>query len=654
MYQSVFPKLTQKAPKIEAKPRQPARLGDILVENGQIGPNTLAKALALQNHEEAQLGQILMVNNEINSDDLGSALAQQHQMAFENIDTQIDPALYALPFSARVMLEHSFVPLSLRKNTVEIATCTPHSINMICELCEKFGLTPRFALASRPKIHNRIASLAEHDLACLAENACPEERSCRRFFLLERRLMALACIFATLFAFFGIGILPEVTFTLILLIFLGNSLLKFTCLLAALRAPPPPVPVAKFPKKLEKVSILVPLLHEKEIVGRLIPRLEKINYPKELLEICLICEASDSITRTAIDQATLPPHFRVMVTPKGSIETKPRALNYAMEFCNGSIIAVYDAEDAPETDQVFKAVKHLQHCDPRVVCVQARLDFFNQSTNWLSRCFTIEYAMLFRVVLRGLQRLDIPIPLGGTSMFLRKSALDSLGRWDAHNVTEDADLGIRIYRAGLRVECLDSTTYEEANYRFIPWVKQRSRWLKGFFMTWVTHMRRPLQLHRDLGLKGAIGFHILLLNTLLTYLAIPFALPLWVLSFGVDLPFAPDSLDWFIPLMILLFFLGEPMLFLVGYVATDTAKHKSLRRGLFTMFAYWPLASFAAFKALYEIAFAPAFWDKTEHGLVDAEYADEIANLTPVKEDSDEYVQGVLDVLALKKTGTIS
>ena len=184
-------------------------------------------------------------------------------------------------------------------------------------------------------------------------------------------------------------------------------------------------------------------------------------------------------------------------------------MNYALDFCRGTIIGVWDAEDAPEPDQIEKVAARFNEAAPNVVCLQGMLDYYNARQNWISRCFTIEYATWWRVVLPGMARLGFVIPLGGTTLFFRRKALEKLGRWDAHNVTEDADLGVRLARHGYVTELIPTVTYEEANCRPWRWVRQRSRWLKGFMITYIVHMRDPAQLLRDLGFKRFMGLQMI-------------------------------------------------------------------------------------------------------------------------------------------------
>ena len=202
--------------------------------------------------------------------------------------------------------------------------------------------------------------------------------------------------------------------------------------------------VDPLPKRLPVVTLLVPLYKEREIAGHLLRRLSAIDYPAPLLDVILLLEADDHLTRETLAAANLPRWMRAITVPKGTIKTKPRALNYGLNFARGRIIGIYDAEDAPAPDQIRKIVARFAARDPEVACLQGILDYYNSRANWLARCFTLEYAAWFRVVLPGMARLGLTIPLGGTTVFFLRSVLEEIGGWDAHNVTEDADLGLRL------------------------------------------------------------------------------------------------------------------------------------------------------------------------------------------------------------------
>ena len=370
------------------------------------------------------------------------------------------------------------------------------------------------------------------------------------------------------------------------------------------------------PARLPKISILVPLFRETEIADHLLERLREIDYSRELLDVCLVTEGDDLTTRSALGKTILPTWMRSVIVPDGTLRTKPRALNFALDFTQGSIIGVYDAEDAPDPDQLRKVALHFANCGPDVACLQGVLDYYNDRTNWLTRCFAIEYATWFRIVLPGLARLGFAVPLGGTTLFFRRQILEDLGGWDAHNVTEDADLGVRLARAGYRTELIDSVTQEEANGRAWPWVKQRSRWFKGYAITYAVHMRSPRQLMRDLGLKRFLGVQMLFLRTLSQFVLQPVLWSFWLIPFGIAHPIQtllPPIGFW---LLAAVFFGSEIINFAISAIALKATKKTWLIKWAVTLQVYFPLAALAAYKGLFELAWKPFYWDKTMHGVL--------------------------------------
>jgi cellulose synthase/poly-beta-1,6-N-acetylglucosamine synthase-like glycosyltransferase len=195
--------------------------------------------------------------------------------------------------------------------------------------------------------------------------------------------------------------------------------------------------------------------------------------------------------------------------------------------------------------------------------------------------------------------------------------LDRLGAWDAHNVTEDADLGIRLARHGYRTELIDTVTHEEANCRPLPWIKQRSRWLKGYMMTWAVHMRQPRLLWRQLGPRGFLGFQVLFLGTIAQFLLAPLMWSFMLLPFGFDHPLyaaLPLPAVWALGAV---FFLSEATNIVIGALGLGRTSHGLSLLWVLTLKLYYPLASLAAYKGLAELATRPFYWDKTTHGLFD-------------------------------------
>lgn len=303
--------------------------------------------------------------------------------------------------------------------------------------------------------------------------------------------------------------------------------------------------------------------------------------------------------------------------PNTEPRTKPKALNYALPLARGEFIVIYDAEDRPERDQLRRAYAAFQSGPPNLATVQARLNVYNPTTSWLTRQFTLEYSALFDGLLPTLDALRLPIPLGGTSNHFRASALKWLLAWDPFNVTEDADLGTRLARSGYRCSVIDSTTFEEAPARLGNWLRQRTRWIKGFLQTWLVHMRDPRALWRELGPRGFFAFQVTIGGTILSALVHPwFYVLLAGEILGGSLLALPTS------------FIGAPFWaiawfsLVTGYAAamalTLLAAHgRGLRRlmpQILLMPLYWLLISAAAYRALWQFATAPFKWEKTEHG----------------------------------------
>ncbi len=367
---------------------------------------------------------------------------------------------------------------------------------------------------------------------------------------------------------------------------------------------------------LPSYSVLVPAYGEPEVIHRLIDNLRAIDYPRDRLEMILLLEADDvdtiSAARSALGDSD---DIEVVLIPDGGPRTKPKALNYGLAKCTGDLVTIYDAEDRPEPLQLRKAAIALSTAPPDVVCVQAKLDFFNPTQNMLTKWFTLDYRMWFSQLLPGLVQLGAPIPLGGTSNHFLRQPLVDMGAWDPYNVTEDADLGIRLSRLGYRTAVLDSTTYEEANSDAINWVKQRSRWYKGYAQTALVHLRHPRDLHEALGTKGFVLFCLFVGGTPLLAMLNPI---FWALTI-IWWVFHPHLLQTIIPSFT--YYIGQ-ICWLAGncfvlyswLLSTRNPKERLWLAAILSPF-YWVLMSIAATKAIGQLVTAPSYWEKTVHGL---------------------------------------
>ena len=238
--------------------------------------------------------------------------------------------------------------------------------------------------------------------------------------------------------------------------------------------------------------------------------------------------------------------------------------------------------------------------------------------------FAANYAGQFDVFLPGLSAQRLPIPLGGSSNHFRTSILREVGGWDPYNVTEDADLGIRLHRGGYCTAMLPSATREEAPTRFVAWLKQRTRWYKGWMQTCQVHMRRPIQLMHELTVPGAVAFQLLFAGSLLAVLIHPFFMVLLCYALiAQSPPQAIAAMGGDAPLFI--------ATLVAGYASTIAVDLVGLRRRGLLRHAWvllltplhWFMLSLAAWRAAFQLVRDPQRWEKTEHGLAKHSHAAE-------------------------------
>ncbi len=404
-------------------------------------------------------------------------------------------------------------------------------------------------------------------------------------------------------------------------------------------------------------TILIPLYKEANIAGKIVRSMERIEYPRDKLDIKLLLEKDDAATIQAVKNCRLPEYYQMIVVPDFQPKTKPRACNFGLKKALGEYTVIFDAEDRPDADQLRKVVALFKKLPGDVACVQAKLNYYNPKQNLLTKWFTVEYSTTFDLLLPGLETLNIPIPLGGTSNHFRTDVLRKVGGWDPFNVTEDCDLGIRIYAKGYRTCLIDSTTWEEANSRLWNWIRQRSRWIKGFLQTHLTHMRNPRRTLKELGLWGMVTFFLcvggssfmLIVNviywiiggfyaTLLLHglasgqtfasmivgphiegyrgiILFGWEIKAWPLVYvGVDQdPFwSTVSMVFFIVGIVLM---SANLLFVMTHcVACLKRRNYSLLPAALLMPLYWVLISIGAWKGFLQLFTRPHYWEKTVHG----------------------------------------
>lgn len=370
-------------------------------------------------------------------------------------------------------------------------------------------------------------------------------------------------------------------------------------------------------EELPVYTVLLPVYDEPAIVSNLINGVGKLDYPSDKLEILLLVEEDDIATQAALFDADLR-SLRIVLVPHSMPKTKPKACNYGMSLpdLRGELVTIYDAEDIPDPLQLRRAVVAFRRTPPDVGCLQARLAYFNERQNLLTRWFSLEYDQWFGVVLPAVDELRCVVPLGGTSNHMWTKVWREIGGWDEFNVTEDADLGVRLARHGYRTLILDSITLEEANSDVVNWIRQRSRWYKGYLQTMMVHLRTPADLRKKVGTKATLRLINMTGGVPLTAainLIFWFIMVVWALG-------RPDFVAELFPpityyVCLVLFIVGAPLSVFVGLIVTQSLGKPHLWWAALLTPLYWILQSIAALKALYQFVFRPFFWEKTVHGL---------------------------------------
>lgn len=598
------------------------KIGAILTRSGAATEHSIQLALEAQTVSRARLGDILSARGLAERADIAEAAARQHGMPF--VDLAVEPADPTL-FNAADLgtyLDHRIMPWRrVGARTVYLTSDIEEGAKALKHL--KCKDSSRYlALTEARDLRNAMVSANAESLAQRAGQKRPKSFSLRKGASMWQKA-GVGSIIVGFFA--GLVLAPVqslVALTYLVAVIIGlNGVLWLTSALCGRNDVEKPSQHDNSPQIADhrpppRVSILIALYREAEVAPLLIEALRALNYPPELLDVKLILEADDDETGPALLAQKPPPFVEILVTPDGGPRTKPRALNFAMEFAKGDIIGVYDAEDRPHPEQIRQIAAQFAASPPEVACIQARLGFYNTSENFITRCFEIEYASWFDVMLPGLRRLGLPILLGGTSFFIRRGALAAAGGWDSYNVTEDADLGVMLARAGMQTALSRSLTGEEASSRPDAWIKQRSRWLKGYLATWITHMAEPVKLWRDLGAWRFIWLNVILLSAVLGYLALPF---LWVGAVMTSIkPFGdilPGALAHALHDLGYVTAISISSMLVAAFLGLWRRGRTSLAPIAFLLPLYWPLGAAAAYLAIYELIVTPTSWRKTQHGV---------------------------------------
>jgi glycosyltransferase XagB len=623
-------------------------LGQSLLETGLITPQQLERAREHARREGGMLGRHILLETGLNRRHIYSALARQWEAPM--LDLVAEPPeetlLMQLRFNDR--FEPPWVPWRMEGAVLTVATTVAPSAEICAEAAERFAAEKvLFRTTTDWDINQAVQRAFRQQLLYESAERLAEERpsDSARTALTWWQLLLLVVLFVGVAVCFAVSIQGAVIALLAAanFVFLVNIAFKTLASLrqpfdvlydrAAARAREREFRSRGLPLRTERIAdadlplytILIPVFREANIIDKLLVNLGQLDYPRSKLDVLVLLEEDDTETIAAAKRSRPPEYVRILVVPRGEPQTKPRACNYGLTFARGKYVVIYDAEDRPDPGQLRIAIaafrddefdrKYRTTRRKPLICVQAALNYFNADQNVLTRLFAVEYTHWFDSMLPGLERSHIPLPLGGTSNHFVTTLLKEIGAWDPWNVTEDADLGLRAAVEGYRVGVIDSTTWEEACSQVPAWIKQRTRWIKGYMVTAAVNMRNSIRYLSRTGLAGSIGFLGLILGTPLAFLAYPLVLGFTVVTYigyqfvGLVLP------SWLLVGGTLSMLFGNAMM--IGVSGVVTWRRHGWRVGIFALLYpfYWILHSIAAWRAAWQMLTSPHNWEKTPHGL---------------------------------------
>lgn len=629
-------------------PALPRGTGALLVAGGHITQEQLDAALEASRTQGGFVGEHLVARGDLHSWTLYRILATLWAAPLVDLAEEVVDEEMLRGIGSRQILAQGWIPVRREGDTMVVATTVEPTEALRDRMRTATGaseldvrtITPRdYALA--------VGSVFRHALLHDVTDGLADDQPDRSARVSLYRWQQIAPVAVIVLTVLGLVLAPSPTVVALLVVAnlalgAGVSFKLFASLrhpwvvvrqrirdrrasrggtVATITAEPP---IAD--RDLPVYTILVPAFHEANVIGKVIANLDQLDYPKSKLDVLVLLEEDDTETIAAARSARPPSYMRIVIVPRGVPQTKPRACNYGLSFARGSLVVIFDAEDRPEPDQLRRVVADFAR-DRRqraagaatapLVCVQCALNYSNAGYNVLTRMFAIEYTQWFDMMLPGLDGTGIPIPLGGTSNHFDTEMLRLLGGWDPYNVTEDADLGMRASAPGFRVGVNSSTTWEEACSQTGAWIKQRTRWIKGYMITAAVNFRHPVRFYRATGPLGLVGLTGLILGTPAAFVLYPLLLTLTLVTFVFGRSVHLDIPPWLVDVGIANFLIGNGATILVsGVIAT---RRHGWRIGVYAVLnpLYWVLHSIAAWRAAWQTLFTPHHWEKTPHGLTE-------------------------------------
>lgn len=597
------------------------QMGQWLIAQQSITQSTLDTALALQKKWQAKLGEVLLAMRAITPLQWRNALASQSFSTSSLTESSPDRKLLNYHDLSHYVAHH-FIPYERSEDRLRIATPAPsEALKNWCE--SHYGCHVDMVIITARELHQFLAQHFKSEQTAHALDAL-----ITTFPTLSARTPIIAAQRNGIIAFFSLILLSailapittwHITLILTTMFYLATLAFKWLLLTQDLTRDVHEETLLKHASQLDDAalpiySILVPLYKENDkVIAQLLKAIDALDYPKTKLDVLLITEEDDETTYHTICAQAPADYCRILRIADSYPRTKPKACNVALTHARGEFITIYDAEDIPDPMQLRLSVAAFRLGDAKLACLQVPLNYYNRDESLLTRLFSIEYSALFTQFLPALRQLKLPIPLGGTSNHMRTAILRAVKGWDPYNVTEDADLGIRLNFLGYRTDILPSLTLEESPITLNAWMKQRSRWIKGYIQTWLVYMRHPLRLYQTLGAPAFFGFQLFVGAPALTFLLAPI---FWSISLLLLFNLLPALIlpSWLLIACSITLISGLALHWLIASRAISHERWQSMELARLIYPFYWLLHSFACVKALWQLVFKPHFWEKTTHG----------------------------------------
>lgn len=598
------------------------KIGEHLVKVGAVSVEDIANALELQSETGDKIGKILQAEGKISSYKFYQEFAKFKNIEFINLDEQQHQKSLLTRDKRDLYFDYQFIPFAKDENGIISIATTDEEKDLHQILDQNYGEGNYKIFITSPydilwTLQNNFADYDTEIAKNLLHRSSPNISSKHIVFSTKAKIVSAILLALTIitmiyseqfFMKLVLGMNIFYLFTMISKILFFGIGIKARKEINHIHKSLPEIDNSELPI----YSILVPIYKEKKkTLKKLLSSINNIDYPDSKLDIKLIVETDDFETVEIIKELKPKSNFQIIRVPYSEPRTKPKACNYALQYCTGEYVTIYDAEDIPDPQQLRRVLAVFNSSDQNLACVQARLNYFNRGENLLTGLFSIEYASWFDYMLYGLKKLDLPIPLGGTSNHFKINKLRALYAWDPYNVTEDADLGIRLSFANLKVEVIDSLTQEEAPISIKAWMMQRSRWIKGYIQTFFVHNKNPAKTIKKLGIKRFTGFVFFVGAPFIVFLTVP----IMFVIMGIDFLMGSVLPAWLYAIALVNLYLGIAVhLFISAHVINNNKWYDNIIPAISFPF-YWLLHYIASFYAVYELIKKPHHWNKTEHGL---------------------------------------